>query len=54
MAVVQTQTRKRGGTGWLKKGRNDGTTLVKVITLHFWCLNPGVCFDELKGEVVNI
>jgi len=54
MAVVQTQTRKRGGTGWLKKGRNDGTTLVKVITLHFWCLNPGVCFDELKNDCRSI
>ena len=47
MAVVRTQARKKGGAGkgWMGKGEN---ALVNVINLHFWCLNPAVCFDELK------
>jgi hypothetical protein len=28
---------------------NAASTLVKTITLNLWCLNPAVCFDELKG-----
>ena len=34
--------------GWLSKEAAASTTLVKTITLHLWCLNPAVCFDELK------
>jgi len=47
MAVVRSQARKKGGAGkgWMGKGEN---ALVNVINLHFWCLNPAVCFDELK------
>jgi hypothetical protein len=36
--------------GWMGKG-NAASTLVKTITLNLWCLNPAVCFDELKGTV---
>jgi len=28
--------------------------MVKVITLNFWCLNPGVAFDDLKQETRSI
>jgi Fanconi anemia group J protein len=53
MAVVQSTARKKtAGTGWVKKGA--GTALVKVLHLHFWCLNPAVCFDELKNTCRSI
>jgi Rad3-related DNA helicase len=51
-----TQVRKKkaggGGAGWLAKG--SAGALVKTITLHFWCLNPAVCFDELKNSCRSI
>jgi len=52
MAVMRSQTRKRGGNrGWVGKGEN---AMVTVITLSFWCLNPAVCFDQLKTEVRSV
>jgi len=48
MAVVKAQERtKKGGKakGWT--GRGDTPALVSTVTLNFWCLNPGVCFDEM-------
>merc|ERR550519_2635567 len=47
ISVVKAQERKRGGKakGWT--GRGDAPALVHTVTLNFWCLNPGVCFDEL-------
>eukprot|EP00092_Neocalanus_flemingeri_P038788 GFUD01042231.1.p1 GENE.GFUD01042231.1~~GFUD01042231.1.p1 ORF type:complete len:1506 (+),score=423.98 GFUD01042231.1:334-4518(+) len=47
MSVVKGQERKKGGKakGWT--GRGDAPALVTTITLNFWCLNPGVCFDEM-------
>jgi len=56
MAVVKSQTRKKGGgggKGWLAKGENS-TNLVNVINLHFWCLNPAVCFNDLKNECRSV
>jgi hypothetical protein len=57
LSVVSSQVRKKkaaggGGTGWLAKG--GAGALVKTITLHFWCLNPAVCFDELKNSCRSI
>ena len=56
ISVVSSQIRKKktggGGAGWMGKG-NAGA-LVKTITLHFWCLNPAVCFDELKNDCRTI
>jgi len=47
MSVVKAQERKKGGKarGWTGKG--DVPSLVSTVTLNFWCLNPGVCFDEM-------
>ena len=47
ISVVKAQEKAKGGTGkgWL--GRGQGAAFVSTITLNFWCLNPGVCFDEL-------
>jgi len=47
MSVVRAQERKKGGKakGWTGKG--DTPALVTTISLNFWCLNPGVCFDEM-------
>ena len=53
MAVVKSQTRKKGGArGWVGKGESND--MVTVITLSFWCLNPAVCFDELKEELRSV
>jgi Fanconi anemia group J protein len=60
ISVVQSQVRRpKPGAGvrargWLGKGGQAATTLVKTITLHFWCLNPAVCFDELKEACRSI
>jgi len=57
ISVAQSQVRRsktaaaRGG--WMGKGA-AATTLVKTITLNLWCLNPAVCFDELKGQCRSI
>jgi len=47
ISVVKAQEKAKGGTGkgWL--GRGQGASFVSTTTLNFWCLNPGVCFDEL-------
>jgi len=49
ISVVRAQERKRKGAraaGWTGKG-DTALEQVHVISLNFWCLNPGVCFDEL-------
>ena len=52
MAVVKAQGRRKGPVegkkGWV--GRGDKGAIATTITLNFWCLNPGVCFDDLKQE----
>ena len=58
MAVVKSQTRKKtgagaGGKNWLTKGGDKGS-MVNVINLHFWCLNPAVCFNDLKDECRSV
>ena len=47
ISVVKAQEKAKGGKGkgWL--GRGQGAAFVTTMTLNFWCLNPGVCFDEL-------
>jgi Fanconi anemia group J protein len=55
LAVVKAQKRKgpvQGKNGWV--GRGDKGSLVSTLTLNFWCLNPAVCFDDLKQETRSI
>ena len=50
ISVVKANERPKGGKGKVKGGwvgRGATPTFVSTITLNFWCLNPGVCFDEL-------
>jgi len=46
ISIVKAQEKAKGGKGkgWLGRGQ---ATFVSTVTLNFWCLNPGVCFDEL-------
>ena len=47
ISIVRAQEKIKGGKGkgWI--GRGQGASFSTSITLNFWCLNPGVCFDEL-------
>ena len=50
ISVVKANERPKGGKGKSKGGwtaRGDAPAFVTTVTLNFWCLNPGVCFDEL-------
>ena len=55
MAVVRAQKRGKqveGKKGWISKG--DKASMVTTITFSFWCLNPAVCFDDLKEDTRSI
>ena len=49
VSVVKAQERPKRAAkargGWVGKG--DTPAFITTITLNFWCLNPGVCFDEM-------
>ena len=49
ISIVKANERPRGSKGKAKgwTGKGEAPAFVTTITLNFWCLNPGVCFDEL-------
>lgn len=43
-----------GRGGWIAKADSGPTVLSHTYTVNFWCLNPAVAFDDMKGDIRSI
>jgi len=70
VALIKTQSRKGGASGggpgkrsglfsgWISKSEtatgSASSMLGNTLKVNFWCLNPAVCFGDLKDDVRSI